>query len=261
MPLEHVVTYQAFREITNFIRDNGDDWEDFCTNTKHPSTTRKAVKPPSPRSVTSKHKTSEIEGRLAPEPLLQPNPHRFVIFPIQHNDIWQMNKKAEASFWTAEEIDLTDDVTDWAGLSPTKQHFICHILAFFAASDGIVNENLCNNFATEVTSAEACCIYGLQIAVKNIHSKTYSLLIDTYIKDPAKKMHVLRAIETVPCIQKKARWGFGCWFYLQPNYKGYHTCYRRYMASLGYSYIVDTMAMGAFNIRTEDGSDVNTEHR
>ncbi len=116
-----------------------------------------------------------------------------------------MYKKAEALFWTAEEIDLSADASDWAELSPTEQHFICHVLAFFAASDGIVNENLSSNFITEVTSPEAQCFYGFQIAVKNIQSKTYSLLIETYVKDPAKKMHLLQAIETVPCIQQKAQ--------------------------------------------------------
>ena len=117
-----------------------------------------------------------------------------------------MYKKAEASFWTAEEIDLAEDMKDWDGLTNNERHFVSHILAFFAASDGIVNENLCGNFATEVQSAEARCFYGFQIAVENIHSETYSLLIDTYIKDQTDKMHLLNAIETVPCVQKKANW-------------------------------------------------------
>lgn len=115
-------------------------------------------------------------------------------------------KKAEASFWTAEEIDLACDLKDWDNLSNNERHFVSHILAFFAASDGIVNENLSGNFATEVQSAEARCFYGFQIAVENIHSETYSLLIDTYIKDYGEKMHLLNAIETVPCVQKKASW-------------------------------------------------------
>jgi ribonucleoside-diphosphate reductase subunit M2 len=207
MPLEHIVTYEAFREITNFIHDNGDDWGEFCHNTSCPSTTRKTMKnPPLSHRKVSHHKNAKIKGTLAPEPLLQANPHCFVLFPIQHNDIWRMYKKAEASFWTAEEIDLSSDAVDWDGLSTTKQHFILHVLAFFAASDGIVNENLSSNFATEVTSPEARCFYGFQIAVENIHSETYSLLIDTYVKDPTKKMHLLRAIETVPCVQRKAQW-------------------------------------------------------
>jgi ribonucleoside-diphosphate reductase subunit M2 len=117
-----------------------------------------------------------------------------------------MYKKAEASFWTAEEIDLANDLEDYENLSTNERHFISHILAFFAASDGIVNENLAQNFATEITSAEARCFYGFQIAVENIHSETYSLLIDTYIKDPVEKDHLLHAIETVPCVQRKANW-------------------------------------------------------
>ena len=208
MPLEHVVTYQAFHKINNFIHNNGDDWDEFCNNVAHPSaTTKKAINPPpSSRHNVLRHKTAETTGELAAEPLLQANPHRFVLFPIQHNNIWRMYKKAEASFWTAEEIDLAANVTDWDRLSTTEQHFILHVIAFFAASDGIVNENLSSNFTTKVTSPEARCFYGFQIAVENIHSETYSLLIDTYVKDPTKKMHLLRAIETVPCVQRKAQW-------------------------------------------------------
>ena len=115
-------------------------------------------------------------------------------------------RSAEASFWTAKEIDLASDLKDWEGLTNNERHFISHILAFFAASDGIVNENLTGNFATEVQSPEARCFYGFQIAVENIHSETYSLLIDTYIKDQEEKMHLLRAIETVPYVCKKANW-------------------------------------------------------
>jgi ribonucleoside-diphosphate reductase subunit M2 len=169
MPLEHVVTYQAFRKIANFIRDNGDDWDKFCNNAARPSTTKKAIKPPPPsHHKVSRHKIAETTGQLAVEPLLQASPHCFVLFPIQHNDIWRMYKKAEASFWTAEEIDLAADATDWDRLSTTEQHFILHVLAFFAASDGIVNKNLSSNFATKVTSPEARCFYGFQIAIENI---------------------------------------------------------------------------------------------
>jgi len=157
-------------------------------------------------ATVSEHKLAELANQHAVEPLLKENPNRFVLFPIEDNDIWQMYKKAEASFWTAEEIDLACDLKDWEGLSNNERHFVSHILAFFAASDGIVNENLSGNFATEVQSAEARCFYGFQIAVENIHSETYSLLIDTYIKDQKEKMHLLHAIETVPCVQKKANW-------------------------------------------------------
>ena len=111
-----------------------------------------------------------------------------------------MYKKAEASFWTAKEIDLSANAVDWEQLLSTKQHFISHVLAFFATSDGIVNENLSGNFATEITLPEARCFYGFQIAIENIHSETYSLLINTYVKDPTKKLHLLRAIEMVPCV-------------------------------------------------------------
>jgi ribonucleoside-diphosphate reductase subunit M2 len=156
--------------------------------------------------VKSDHKRAEQAGMHVAEPLLQENPHRFVLFPIQDNKIWQMYKKAEASFWTAEEIDLATDLNDWESLSNNDRHFVSHVLAFFAASDGIVNENLARNFCIEVQSAEARCFYGFQIAVENIHSETYSLLIDTYIKDPEEKDRLLHAVETIPCVSKKALW-------------------------------------------------------
>lgn len=140
------------------------------------------------------------------EPLLIPNPHRFVIFPIQHPDIWHMYKKAQSSLWTAEELDLAEDHKDWAKLTESERHFISHVLAFFAASDGIVNENLAVNFMTEIQIPEARSFYGFQIMIENVHSETYSLLIDTYIRDPTQKAHLLNAIETVPCVQQKAEW-------------------------------------------------------
>ncbi len=140
------------------------------------------------------------------EPLLKENKDRFVLFPIQHQEIWSMYKKAEASFWTAEEIDLSHDQKDWEGMNPGEQHFVKHVLAFFAASDGIVNENLAINFIREVQIPEARCFYGFQIMMENIHSETYSLLIDTYIKDSAEKTRLFNAIETVPCVGKKAQW-------------------------------------------------------
>ena len=156
--------------------------------------------------VISEHKRAELDGRHLEEPLLKENPGRFVLFPIQEHEIWAMYKKAEASFWTAEEIDLASDIKDWEGLTDNERHFVSHVLAFFAASDGIVNENLTGNFSTEVQSPEARCFYGFQIAVENIHSETYSLLIDTYVKDQKKKNHLLNAIEEVPCVKKKANW-------------------------------------------------------
>jgi ribonucleoside-diphosphate reductase beta chain len=126
------------------------------------------------------------------EPILQENKDRFVLFPIKHDIIWQMYKKAEASFWTAEEIDLAQDLVDWnSKLNEDEKYFIKHVLAFFAASDGIVNENLAINFMNEVQYPEARCFYGYQIMIENIHSETYSLLIDTYIKDPNEKDYII----------------------------------------------------------------------
>ena len=140
------------------------------------------------------------------EPILQENPNRFVLFPIQHDEVWQMYKKAEASFWTAEEIDLSQDQKDWENLNDGERHFISHVLAFFAASDGIVNENLAINFMQEVQLPEARCFYGFQIMMENIHAETYSLLIDTYIKKQSEKDYLFNALETVPCVKKKGEW-------------------------------------------------------
>lgn len=141
------------------------------------------------------------------EPILQENKDRFVLFPIKHRTIWEMYKKAEASFWTAEEIDLSPDLLDWERkLNADEKHFIKHVLAFFAASDGIVNENLAVNFMQEVQYPEARCFYGFQIMIENIHSEAYSLLIDTYIKDAFEKDRLFHAIDTVPCVKQKADW-------------------------------------------------------
>ncbi|XP_033753385.1 ribonucleoside-diphosphate reductase subunit M2-like [Pecten maximus] len=138
------------------------------------------------------------------EPLLQENPQRFVVFPIRDQELWAMYKKHEASFWTAEEVDLADD--EWDNLSKDEQKFLSHVLAFFAASDGLVNENLVQRFSQEVQSTEARTYYGFQVAMENIHSEMYSLLIDTYVKDPVEKMALFEAIKTMPCIKKKADW-------------------------------------------------------
>ena len=140
------------------------------------------------------------------EPMLQETLDRFVLFPIEQSEVWDMYKLHAASFWTAEEIDLAEDGKDWEALSADEQHFLKHVLAFFAASDGIVNENLVVNFANEVQWAEARCFYGFQIMMENIHAETYSLLIDTYIKDPIEKDHLFKALDTVPSVQKKAPW-------------------------------------------------------
>ncbi|XP_059613091.1 ribonucleoside-diphosphate reductase subunit M2 isoform X2 [Phlebotomus argentipes] len=140
------------------------------------------------------------------EPLLRENPRRFVVFPIQYHDIWEMYKKAEASFWTVEEVDLSRDTDHWNALKDCERKFISHVLAFFAASDGIVNENLVERFSQEVQITEARFFYGFQIAMENVHSEMYSLLIDTYIRDPQEKEFLFNAIETLPCVKKKADW-------------------------------------------------------
>ncbi|CAH0592148.1 unnamed protein product [Chrysodeixis includens] len=151
-------------------------------------------------------KNEVVEFDPQKEPLLRDNPRRFVIFPIQYPDIWEMYKKAEASFWTVEEVDLSKDLSDWETLKDSERHFIKHVLAFFAASDGIVNENLVERFSQEVQVTEARCFYGFQIAMENVHSEMYSLLIDTYIRDPKERDFLFNAIETLPCVKKKADW-------------------------------------------------------
>jgi len=153
--------------------------------------------------------TDEIEIDLTQEhlePMLQENMDRFVLFPIEQHEIWEMYKLHAASFWTAEEIDLAEDAKDWKKLNDNERHFLKHVLAFFAASDGIVNENLVTNFADEVQWPEARCFYGFQIMMENIHAETYSLLIDTYINDTTEKNHLFNALETVPSVKKKGEW-------------------------------------------------------
>jgi len=163
----------------------------------------KVTKTESPKKVT-KSKVSAIDPQS--EPLLKDNPSRFVIFPIQFDDIFAMYKKAVASFWTVEEVDLSKDINDWDKLKDDERHFISHVLAFFAASDGIVNENLVERFCQEVQVSEARCFYGFQIAMENIHSEMYSLLINTFIRDSEEQTRLFNAIETIPCIKKKADW-------------------------------------------------------
>lgn len=160
---------------------------------------------------------SEKSAAQSTEFLLQENKQRFVLFPIKHKEVWEMYKKAEASFWTAEEIDLSPDVADWKKLNENEKHFISHVLAFFAASDGIVNENLAMNFCNEVQIPEARCFYGFQIAIENIHAETYSLLIDTYINDPIEKDKLFRAMDTVPAVKKKSEWALK-WIYSSQSF-------------------------------------------
>merc|ERR1712072_1344453 len=140
------------------------------------------------------------------DPLLMDNPHRWGMFPIQYPEVWEMYKKHEASFWTAEEIDLSQDMKDWEKLTESERHFITHVLAFFAASDGIVLENLASSFSTEVQIPEARAFYGFQMAMENIHSETYSLLIEQYIREPAEKEKIFDAIHTMPAVRDEAQW-------------------------------------------------------
>ncbi|KAF8076267.1 ribonucleotide reductase small subunit [Lyophyllum atratum] len=179
------------------------------------STSPKSLLDDDEDSLNAEHELDELRKKFvgdidlpeSEEPLLKESRRRFVLFPIQYPEIWQMYKKAEASFWTAEEMDLSKDLHDWNNrLNDKERHFISHVLAFFAASDGIVNENLIERFSNEVQVAEARCFYGFQIMMENIHSETYSLLIDTYIKDIAEREYLFDAIETIPCIKKKADW-------------------------------------------------------
>lgn len=158
------------------------------------------------KSKVEKPSKKTVKADKEVEPLLQENPNRFVIFPIQYYDIWQMYKKAEASFWTVEEVDLSKDMQHWDNLKPNEQKFIKHVLAFFAASDGIVNENLVERFAQEVQIPEARFFYGFQIAIENIHSEMYSLLINTYVREREERHRLFNAIETLPCVKKKAEW-------------------------------------------------------
>jgi len=150
--------------------------------------------------------SQEIKRLEQEDPLLKENPRRFVMFPIQYPEVWEMYKKHEASFWTAEEIDLSSDSKDWENLTDSERHFIKHVLAFFAASDGIVCENLASQFSTEIQIPEARAFYGFQMAMENIHSETYSLLIEQYIKDPVEKDAVFDAMHTMPPVQAKAEW-------------------------------------------------------
>ncbi|KAB2092476.1 hypothetical protein ES319_A02G034100v1 [Gossypium barbadense] len=148
----------------------------------------------------------EEEEKEEEEPILKQQNQRFCMFPITYQPLWEMYKKAEASFWTAEEVDLSQDVQHWETLSSSEKHFISHVLAFFAASDGIVLENLAARFLNDVQIPEARAFYGFQIAMENIHSEMYSLLLETYIKDSKEKHRLFNAIESIPCVSKKAKW-------------------------------------------------------
>lgn len=159
------------------------------------------------RETENGHKDQQdLQDTTEDEPLLRENPRRFVVFPIQYPDIWKMYKQAQASFWTVEEVDLSKDLSHWERLKQDEKHFISHILAFFAASDGIVNENLVQRFCQEVQVPEARFFYGFQILIENVHSEMYSLLINTYIGDLKERDYLFHAIETMPCVKRKADW-------------------------------------------------------
>ncbi|KAL8162678.1 hypothetical protein V2J09_014167 [Rumex salicifolius] len=146
------------------------------------------------------------ESEANEEPILMEQSQKFCMFPIRYSQLWEMYKKSQASFWTAEEVDLSHDVQQWNTLSDSEKHFITHVLAFFAASDGIVLENLASRFLNDVQIAEARAFYGFQIAMENVHSEMYSLLLETYIKDSKEKDRLFNAIENIPCVSKKAKW-------------------------------------------------------
>ncbi|KAI0677435.1 ribonucleotide reductase [Trametes maxima] len=177
-------------------------------STMAPSVPEKKREPSSIKELDLHERfVGEVDLPEHKEPLLTETTRRFVLFPIQYKEIWQMYKDAQASFWTVEEIDLSHDLMDWTTkLTPNEQHFVSYVLAFFAASDGIVNENLVERFSNEVQAAEARCFYGFQIMIENVHSETYSLLIDTYVRDPAQRAFLFDAIHTIPCVARKADW-------------------------------------------------------
>ena len=154
--------------------------------------------------MTAERHDAESSAPAAPNPLLDPNPDRFSLFPVRHPQLWHFYKQALASFWTSDEIDLSLD--RWGDLKPDEQHFLKHVLAFFATADGIVNENLAARFMSEVQLPEARCFYGFQVAMENVHGETYSLLLEHYIKDSAERDRLLRAIDTMPAVRLKALW-------------------------------------------------------
>lgn len=192
---------------TPLTKRKRDDGEDTATAVEQQQLPLSLPRAEGATSVADEPTPSrKIAGTEVGEPLLAENPHRFVLFPIKYDDIWKKYKEAESAIWTMEEIDLGSDLKDWDALNDDERHFIKHVLAFFAASDGIVLENLAARFMNDVKIPEARCFYGFQIAMENIHSETYSMLIDTYIRDSAEKEHLFHAVETIPCVQAKAEW-------------------------------------------------------
>lgn len=193
----------------NHINHNEPNEHNETTLTQPAHTTHTNDKPSvlTPESFSGLHLSPRTSSpHDSDEPILRDDNERYVLFPIRHHDIWQAYKRAEASFWTAEEIDLNKDLKDWETLKPEEQHFISHILGFFAGSDGIVVQNLGMRFVNEVKVLEATFFYNFQMMMENIHSETYSLLIDTYIRDTDEKHKLLNAIDTIPCVTQKAEW-------------------------------------------------------
>ncbi len=196
---------KELKEATKEVKEVAKEMKEVVKASKEPASlpTLKEVKEPKEEKVA---KEESKEEPLKPEPLLTATDERFVIFPLKHTDIWQKYKHHIAVFWTPEEIDLSKDMKDWEKLNDNERHFIKHILGFFAGSDGIVMENLATRFMREIQVPEAKFFYACQNLMEAIHSETYSLLIDTYIQDKHEKSDILRAIQTIPCVKKKAEW-------------------------------------------------------
>jgi ribonucleoside-diphosphate reductase beta chain len=191
--------------IVSVINDSSSKLCDVIKSTTSPGRKPRVPKAEPPALALAEVNSMDLPN-LIDEPLLTENPGRFVLFPIQHQDVFDMAKKAVAVFWTTEEVDLTKDTKDWDKLDQNTKHFIKHVLGFFAASDGILMENLALNFQNEVQWPEAKYFYANQNFMEAIHSEMYSLLIDTYIDDRAEKQHLLEGATTIPAIQKKADW-------------------------------------------------------
>ncbi|CAL8100885.1 unnamed protein product [Calicophoron daubneyi] len=191
---------------TNGVNADGDKEENNGNVKEYANFLRDPAKEPKPKAIVQDTHTLLSKHEMQVEPILRPNPRRFVVFPIQYPEIWQAYKQAVASFWSVEEVDLSKDMKDWVSLKVGERHFISYVLAFFAASDGIVLENLLSRFSVEVQIPEVRAFYGMQIAIENIHSEMYSLLIDTYIKDPEERDFLFNAISNLECVQKKAQW-------------------------------------------------------
>jgi len=200
-----------FATMAAAVKQPTDNTKEVTVNA--PSTPTHSVTPSAttltPPAASAAKEAGEVRKRHPwdlQEPLLQENANRYVMFPVQDQDIWNMYKKHVASFWTAEEVDLSQDTKDWKNLNDDERHFIKHVLAFFAASDGIVLENLLENFGLDVQLPEARSFYGFQAAMENIHSETYSLLIDTYVDEPVEKKKLFEAMHEMPCVKRKAQW-------------------------------------------------------